>query len=240
VLDSFGTERARRTFPLPTRELSPLEIWQLRELTRSGNGRVVLRALRVLWRAEGLTTLEIGERLDCPPDTVTLWLERYRALGLTGLLDAPRSGRPPQLDAPDREQWAVCGSLNVRTGSFHWQAYLQAVSARFLLFRDYLREAYPTGEILWVVDHARYPTSKVVVAWLKQHPRLLLLYLPARRSDLHPGERSWKRLKNAVAANRSFADRFTWGKFVRRHFQALSPADFLAQAGVRNDFCDAT
>ena len=67
----------------------------------------MLRALRVLWRAEGLTTLEIGERLDCPPDTVTLWLDRYRALGLAGLQDAPRSGRPPQLDAPDREQWAA-------------------------------------------------------------------------------------------------------------------------------------
>lgn len=360
---------------MPTLELSPVEIWQLRELTRTGNGRVVLRALMVLWRAEGLTTLEIGERLDCHRDTVTLWLERYRALGLAGLQDEPRSGRPRHLDATDREQletvleqappeedrpcacwtlshlrtvflgvvarpfcretlrrtvhalgfrwrrprwwarqedpetfekqllvelarehteataagspgepavgpapvhflyadasdqrllgvirsqwmrrgrqvrvqtpprnghWTLFGSLNVLTGSFHWQAYLKAVSASFLLFLAYLLETYPTGEILLVVDNASYHTSKIVVAWLKQHPRILLLYLPARRPDLNPVERIWKRLKNAVAANRSFADLLTLGEFVRGHFQALAPADFLAQAGVRSDFCDAT
>lgn len=361
--------------PLPSLELSAGETWQLRELTRTASGRVALRALMVLWRAEGCTTLEIGARLACHRDTVTLWLERYQDLGVSGLEDEPRSGRPPRLDASDREQletvleqpppeanrpcacwtlnhlrtvflgivvrpfcqetlrrsvqalgfrwrrprlwarqedpesfekqllvelarqeteattprstdeapaepapvhflyadasdqrllgviraqwmrrgqqvrvqtpprnghWAVFGSLNVLTGSFHWQAYLKSVSASFLQFLEYLLEAYPTGEILLVVDNASYHTSKVVVAWLKQHPRILLLYLPARRPDLNPVERIWKRLKNAIAANRSFADLFTLGEFVRRHFQALSPADFLDQAGVRNDFCVPT
>ena len=38
--------------------------------------------------------------------------------------------------------------------------------------------------LLLVVDNATYHTSKTVVAWLKAHPRVLLLYLPARRPDL--------------------------------------------------------
>src|SRR3954471_6367010 len=89
---------------MPPLELTALQVWQLRELTRTAVGRVALRALMVLWRAEGLTTLEIAERLECHRDTVSLWLERYRTLGTEGLEDEPRSGRPPHLDAAAREQ----------------------------------------------------------------------------------------------------------------------------------------
>jgi transposase len=361
--------------PMPSLELTPLESWKLRELTRSAVGRVVLRALMVLWRAEGLTTLDIGARLDCHRDTVTLWVERYRLLGVEGLEDDPRSGRPPQLDPAAREQveavldqappeanrpcscwtlahlrtvflgvldrpfcqetlrravhlldfrwrrprlwahkedpetyekqllvelarqhaeetaassdadpaaasapihllyadasdqrllavirsmwmrrgqqvrvqtpprnghWALFGSLNALTGAFHWQAYEKAVTASFLGFLAHLLEAYPRGEILLVVDNATYHTSKAVVAWLKKHPRLLLLYLPTRRPDLNPVEQIWKQLKQAVTANRSFPDLLTLGQFIRRHFASLSPADFLVQAGLRSDFCGTT
>src|SRR5438552_8415556 len=92
---------------MPALELTALEVWQLRELTRTAVGRVALRALMVLWRAEGRTTLEIAARLDCHRDTVTLWLARYRTLGLRGLEDEPRSGRPPSLDAAARDQAAA-------------------------------------------------------------------------------------------------------------------------------------
>jgi hypothetical protein len=34
-------------------ELAATEIWQRRELTRTAPGRIALRALMVLWRAEG-------------------------------------------------------------------------------------------------------------------------------------------------------------------------------------------
>jgi transposase len=360
--------------PLPSLEVSPVEIWRLRELSRTAVGRVALRALMVLWRAEGLTTLEIGERLACHRDTVTLWIERYRALGIPGLADEPRSGRPPQLDAAAREQveqlleqgpaegdrpcsgwtlphlrtvllgvvnrtfcaetlrrtvhaldfrwrrprlwaykedpetyekqllvelarqqteetaaapaaarasgspvhflyadasdqrllgvlrsmwmrrgqqvrvqtpphnghWALFGGLDLLTGVFHWQGYAKAVTASFLQFLTYLLEAYSEGELLLVVDNASYHTSKAAVAWLKEHPRLLLLYLPSRRPDLNPVERIWKGLKQAVAANRSFADLLTLGQFIRRHFAALSPAELLAQAGVRRHLREAT
>lgn len=361
--------------PMPSVELNPVERWELRELTRTAVGRVALRALMVLWRAEGLTTLDIAARLDCHRDTVTLWLDRYRSLGLAGLEDEPRSGRPPLLDPEAREHldavldqappeenrpcscwtlkhlrtvflgvvthpfcqetlrrtvhalgfrwrrprlwaqqadpetyekqllvelarqqaeeapaspdetgatvipsshflyadasdqrllaviratwmrrgqqvrvqtpsrnghWALFGGLDVRTGAFHWQAYGKSVTASFLMYLAYLLAVYPEGEILLVVDNARYHTSKAVVAWLKEHPRVFLLYLPARRPDLNPVEQIWKHLKQAVAANRSFPDLLTLGHFIYRHFASLSPAELLAQAGVRSDFCDAT
>jgi transposase len=353
-------------------ELTALERFQLRELTRTAIGRVALRALMVVWRAEGLTTLEIAARLDCHRDTVSLWVERYRTLGLAGLEDEPRSGRPAQLDPATREQleamldqpppeddppracwtlphlrtmllkvapksfcldtlrctvqalgfrwrrprlwahkedpetfekqllvelakqhatelaaaqpageaspihflyadasdhhllavlramwmrrgqqvrvatpprnghWTLFGSLNVLTGSFLWQAYEQAVSATFLEFLAFLLTAYPQGSLLLVVDNASYHTSKAVVAWLKQQPRILLLYLPARRPDLNPVELIWSALKDAVSANRSFAQLEALLQFIRAHFDALSPRDFLTQAGLRKDFSEAT
>lgn len=359
---------------MPTLPLTPLQVWELRELTRTAPGRVACRALMVLWRAEGLTTLEIGQRLACHRDTVSLWLERYQTLGVVGLQDEPRSGRPPKLDAatrqraeaaldhppPEEEQpcacwtlpqlrtflagatpsfcrdtlrrtvralgfrwrrprlwahkedpetyekqllvelarqqteetnagvtaeepgavppvhflyadasdqhllavirsmwmrrgqqvrvatpptngrWTLFGALNVLTGAFTWQAYGKAVTATFLLFLAYLLESYPTGEILLVVDNASYHTSKAVVAWLKEHPRIMLLYLPARRPDLNPVEPLWRGLKEAVSANRSFANLLALGQFIAAHFSALTPSQFLAQAGVRRDFSEAT
>ncbi len=353
-------------------ELTPLEVWHLRELTRTAVGRVALRALMVLWRAEGLTTLDIAARLGCHRDTVSLWLERYQALGLAGLEDEPRSGRPPHLEEAAREQvaavleqpppetdrpracwtlaylrtvllpvarrafgtdtlrrtvhalgfrwrrprlwahkedpetyekqllvqlaqqhaeetaarlpagaapplhflyadasdhhllavlrnmwlrrgqqvrvatpprnghWTLFGGLNVHTGVFLWQACEQAVSATFLEFLAYLLRAYPQGQLLLTVDNASYHTSRAVVAWLKTQPRIMLLYLPARRPDLNPVERIWGTLKEAVSANRSFAHLFALGQFIYAHFAALSPADFLRQAGVRKDFSEAT
>jgi transposase len=353
-------------------ELTPQQRWELRELTRTAVGRVALRALMVLWRTEGLTTLEIAQRLDCHRDTISLWIERYRTLGAEGLQDEPRPGRPPRLSEKDREQaealleksppdegaphacwtlprlrafllgitstsfcletlrrsvhalgfrfrrprlwaqqqdpetfekqllvelaqqhaieqaalapageptgphflygdasdhhllavlrsmwmrrgqqvriatpprnrhWALFGSLNVVTGRFLWQAYEKAITEAFLQFLEHLLDCYPQGEILLTVDNAAYHTSHAAVAWLKAHPRILLLYLPARRPDLNPVERIWNELKDSISANRSFANLVALGHFIQRHFASLSPADLLRQAGVRSDFCEAT
>jgi transposase len=310
-----------------------------------------------------MTTAEIGALLGCHRDTVTLWLERYQALGVPGLQDEPRSGRPPALDPPTRVhleevlehsppetdrpcsrwtiprlrtlllqvtsrvcgaetlrrtvyklgfrwrrprlwarkedpasfekqllvetartaaaenrgvhflyadasdqtllgvirsmwmrrgqqvrvatppnngRWTVFGALNAHTGGFVWQAYSSAITATFLAFLEHLLTIYPQGWILLTVDNAAYHTSKATVAWLKEHPRLLLLYLPARRPDLNPVEALWRGLKEAIAANRSFGNLLALGGFIRGHFAGLSPEALLKQAGLRKDFVEAT
>jgi transposase len=345
-------------------QLTAAQVQELRRLTQTAVGRVALRALMVLWRAEGFSTLEIAQRLDCHREVITPWIQRYLEHGIAGLYDQPRPGRPrhlapatlEQIEAaleqgpPDQEppqarwtlarlrsqflaqtpkafgletlrrrlheagfrwrrprlwvqgedpdsfakqlliemakqaanaqpeeihllyadasdhhllavlrsmwqrlgqqlhvatpprngHWALFGSLHLRTGQFLWQAYEKAVSASFLAFLEYLLLHYPTGMLLLVVDNATYHTSRAVVNWLKQHPRVLLLYLPARRPDLNPVEPIWAALKLAVSANRSFAHLLVLGQFIRSFFDALTPARALSLAGVRNDFCEAT
>ncbi|MBY0231496.1 MAG: helix-turn-helix domain-containing protein [Gemmataceae bacterium] len=53
--------------------------------------RIVLRAAD----ADGPANLQVAEELGCKNDTVGRWRRRFAERGLGGLLDAPRSGRPP-------------------------------------------------------------------------------------------------------------------------------------------------
>ena len=54
----------------------------------------VQRAKLVLYAAQGLTNVEIGERLDINPKVVGRWRRRFCEERLEGLEDRVRSGRP--------------------------------------------------------------------------------------------------------------------------------------------------
>lgn len=62
--------------------------------------RIVLRAAQL----DRPTNLKIGHELGCSNLTVGKWRRRYRDLGLAGLQDARRSGRPRAIAPPTRVQ----------------------------------------------------------------------------------------------------------------------------------------
>jgi transposase len=67
---------------------------------------LALRA-RIVLRAADLdrpTNLKIGHELGCSNLTVGKWRRRYLALGIPGLQDAMRSGRPRAITPPTRVQ----------------------------------------------------------------------------------------------------------------------------------------
>jgi transposase len=66
----------------------------------SSEVRMVQRARIVLGAADGLTGLEIAERVGCSQPTVVKWRSRYALHGVEGLRDAPRSG-PPLTHGPE-------------------------------------------------------------------------------------------------------------------------------------------
>ena len=68
---------------------------ELREFARQAVGRVAERAHFVLLSDKDKSVPEIAELMDYSAETVYSWLERYRAEGIGGLEDDPRSGRPP-------------------------------------------------------------------------------------------------------------------------------------------------
>ena len=88
--------------PLPVRviRLRRGDRTRLQRLTRARTTpqRVVERARIVLASAAGDSGHTICAKVGVSRPTVTLWLDRYEAKGLAGLLsDRPRSGRPKRL-----------------------------------------------------------------------------------------------------------------------------------------------
>src|SRR4051794_39506634 len=56
------------------------------------------RARIVLLAADGVANTRIAGMVDSTVTTVLSWRDRYQSNGLVGLADAPRSGRPRELD----------------------------------------------------------------------------------------------------------------------------------------------
>lgn len=64
--------------------------------------REVLRARIVLDAAKGHNNSQIADELGCDLKTVRKWRDRFAALRLEGLWDAPRAGRPPKFTSTQR------------------------------------------------------------------------------------------------------------------------------------------
>jgi transposase len=77
-------------------DLSDQERAALMGLTRRTTAAVglVRRARMILLAADGLPLDRIARTVGTDRTSVRTWLDRYRADGLVGLQDRPRSGRP--------------------------------------------------------------------------------------------------------------------------------------------------
>ena len=100
---------------------------------------------------------------------------------------------------------AVFGALDARTGALHYAVQSKKLAVHFVAFLEHLAAAYPTGEVVLVLDNVITHDAKVVRAWLAHpdHARFRVLWLPKYSAHEHnPIERVWGLLKHAVAANR--------------------------------------
>lgn len=98
---------------------------------------------------------------------------------------------------------AVFGALDARTGQVHHAIQTRKLAVHFVAFLDQLARAYPTGEVVLVLDNVITHDAKVVRRWLAAHPRFRVLWLPKYSAHEHnPIERVWGLLKDRVAANR--------------------------------------
>lgn len=100
---------------------------------------------------------------------------------------------------------AVFGALDARTAELHRLVRPRKLAVHFVELLDLLARAYPSGEVVLVLDNVVTHDAKVVRAWLAQpaHARFRLLWLPKYSAHEHnPIERVWGLLKDAVAANR--------------------------------------
>ena len=103
---------------------------QRRELTRlikapSTSQKLVRRCRIVVMAANGMDSDEIAAQLETSAPTVGLWRQRFIDLGLAGLEEAPRPGRPSQLD-PGKAQRALTEVVQPPTGRKRWSCRTMA------------------------------------------------------------------------------------------------------------------
>ncbi len=82
---------------LRVRALTPEEARELRQRahSRTGAARMVERAKIVWLTAPGHFAPTVAKRLGIADVTVRTWVSRFNTMGLAGLADQPRTGRPP-------------------------------------------------------------------------------------------------------------------------------------------------
>jgi transposase len=88
--------------------------------TPSASQQQAVRARIVLRAAQGATNTEIAAELGVSLPTVGLWRRNFSEHGVRGLDDAPRSGRPREID-DDEVQRVLAKTLESPSdGSTHW------------------------------------------------------------------------------------------------------------------------
>jgi transposase len=113
--------------PAPALVLRSGDRDELERWTRASTGPAAAakRARIVLLAADGVANTRIAELVDSTVTTVLSWRDRYQAKGLAGLADAPRSGRPRELD----HRAIVAETLKPppkKLGVTHWSTRLLA------------------------------------------------------------------------------------------------------------------
>lgn len=148
---------------------------ELAAASRQAVGRVALRAQMVLLSDRGHSVPQIAAIHRCGRDVVRTWLHRYRARGVAGLGDLPRSGRPPK-DPLARQIVDAQASQSPRCAGLVRACWTVALLAAFLAARFGLALSRST-----VRRHLK------ATGWRWRRPRLApASVLPAKRDPAAP------------------------------------------------------
>ncbi len=103
--------------PLHVRPISEGEWAEANQALQASRGRPRLRRRFeiVLLALQGLQVAPIAETLGVDPATARLWIKRFNKMGLDGLRDKPRPGRPPVYGSDEVREVVTVASANPQT-----------------------------------------------------------------------------------------------------------------------------
>jgi transposase len=108
---------ARVEITLSDEDREVLERWARRPKTSQA---LAMRCRIVLAAADGESSQAIAERLGCTPSTVGKWRGRFARLGIDGLHDEPRPGKPRSITDDDVERVIVKTLEETPKNATHW------------------------------------------------------------------------------------------------------------------------
>jgi putative transposase len=88
--------------------------------------KVFKRATALLELDRGKTMLAVAQTLGVSYPTVLAWRDKYREQGLECLYDAPRSGRPIEIDGKQRAKITALACSDAPEGHARWSLRLLA------------------------------------------------------------------------------------------------------------------
>jgi transposase len=135
----------------------------------------------------------------------------------------------PQVPTPGKNrQVTVFGAIEVSTGAWVYRLGRRC-AADFIALLGMLEQAFPRAPVIAVIcDNDSIHHARKVAAYLKEHPRLELLYGARYSPHDNPAERIWAALKNYVANTA-----VSWPARLRQihaFFRNRSPDQMLATA----------
>lgn len=95
----------------------------------------------------------------------------------------------------------LLGVLNYETGEVLVEEAEHYDATVFQTFLEKVLAHYPEGSIIMVLDNARIHHAKLIQPFLKDNPRLELVFLPPYSPNLNPIERLWRWLKDTCINN---------------------------------------
>ena len=93
------------------------------------SARTFKRATALLELDRGRTLVEVAATLHLTYPTVSSWRDNYNAAGLRSLDDAPRSGRPIEIDGEQRAKITALACSDAPQGHARWSLRLLADKA---------------------------------------------------------------------------------------------------------------
>jgi transposase len=109
-------------------QLNPSDRKQLEQIVAKGElgVRVLKRALGLLALDRGETMLSVAKHQQVNNNTVTIWRDRYLELGVQGIHDGARCGRPVKIDGHQRAQITALACSEPPPGHGQWTLRLLA------------------------------------------------------------------------------------------------------------------
>ena len=123
--------------------------------------KVARRLLAVAMAQQGLGSASIAELTGDSDRSIERWVERYNAQGTEGLVDRPRSGRPPKLDAAQQE--AFCDRLDVGPQEDDRVSVMHG--------KDYQRLLERQLGVIYSLDGVYKLLHRLGYSWLMPRPR---------------------------------------------------------------------
>jgi transposase len=190
------------------------------ELPRDPNTAAMMRSL-----AERLLRAPASAVVLCLDECDIHLLPALRAMWM-------RKGEQKRIPTPGQNRKrSLFGALELESGRWHYLVQPRKRTVEFILFLEQLLVAYPSEPLILVLDNASIHGSRALLAWLAEHPRIELLYLPAYSGHReNPVEKVWWRLKDEVASDRLHASIDALETATHRFFASFTPEAALRLA----------